>query len=58
MQDCRLDPPEADEFIPRCPVCGRECDTLYLASDREVFGCDRCVSLVDAYEYLYEKQSD
>ena len=55
MRDYRLDPPEAEEFIPRCPVCGLECDTLYLNSDREVFGCDGCISLVDAYEYLYEE---
>ncbi len=55
MRDYRLDPPEAEEFIPRCPVCGLECDTLYLNSDREVFGCDRCISLVDAYEFLYEE---
>ena len=55
MRDYRLDPPEAEEFIPHCPVCGRECDTLYLDSDRDVFGCDRCVSLEDAYEYLYEE---
>jgi hypothetical protein len=55
MQDCRLDPPKADEIIPHCPVCGRECDTLYLAGDREVSGCDRCITLIDAYEYLYEE---
>ena len=55
MRDYRLDPPEAEEYIPRCPVCGLECDTLYLDSDREVFGCERCVALCDAYEYLYEK---
>ena len=55
LPDCRPDRPEADDFIPRCPVCGRECDTLYLDSDREVFGCDRCVTLMDACEYLYEE---
>lgn len=55
MRDYRLDPAEAEEFIPRCPACGKECDTIYLDSDRDVFGCDRCVSLEDAYEYLYEE---
>ena len=52
LPDYRPDPPDADEFIPRCPVCGRECDTLCLDSNREVFGCDLCVTLIDAYEYL------
>ena len=55
LPDCQPDRPEADDFIPRCPVCGRECDTLYLDSNREVSGCDRCVTLIDAYEYLYEE---
>ena len=52
MRDYRLEPPETEEFIPRCPVCGRECDTLYLDKENEVFGCEQCITLCDAYEYL------
>ncbi len=52
MKDYRLDPPNGGEFIPRCPICGRECDTLYLDENREVFGCEQCITLCDAYEYL------
>ena len=52
MRDYRLDAQEAEEFIPRCPVCSRECDTLYLDKDNEVFGCEQCITLCDAYEYL------
>ena len=55
MRDYRLDPTEAEEFIPRCPVCGLECDTLYLDKDHEVFGCEQCIEMQDAYEYLYEE---
>ena len=55
LPDYRPDPPDADEFVPHCPACGRECDTLYLDSGREVSGCDRCVTLIDACEYLYEE---
>ena len=54
LPDYRLEPPEAEEFILRCPVCGKECDTVYLDLDGEVAGCDRCITLKDAYEYLYE----
>ena len=55
MRDYRLDPPEAEEFIPRCPACGRECDTLYIDAREEVAGCEICIRLEDAYEYLYEE---
>ena len=51
-----LEPPAAKEYIPICPVCGKECDTVYLDSDRDVAGCDRCISPEDAYEYLYEEE--
>ncbi|MBO7524241.1 MAG: hypothetical protein J6T79_01905 [Verrucomicrobia bacterium] len=52
LPDYRLDPPQADEFIPHCPVCGRECDTLYIDARGEVAGCEICIRLEDAYEYL------
>ena len=55
MTDSRLEPAEREEFIPVCPICGRECDTLYLDKDRDVAGCDRCITLKDAYEYLSEE---
>ena len=39
----------------RCPACGRECDTLYIDARGEVAGCEICIHLEDAYEYLYEE---
>ena len=58
MRDYRLDPPEAEEFIPRCPVCGLECDTLYLDKDHEVFGCEQCIEMQDAYEFLCDEEEE
>lgn len=55
MEDHMLEPPTWDDFIPICPVCGKECDTVYLDMDRDIAGCDCCINLVDAYEYLYEE---
>ena len=46
------------EFIPVCPVCGKECDTVYLDYEGEVAGCDRCIFMEDAYVYLYEEEED
>ena len=37
-----------------CPVCGKECDTVYLDFEGEVAGCDRCIFMEDAYVYLYD----
>lgn len=38
------------EVSPRCPVCGRECDSFYKDGDGDVIGCEWCVSIVDAWE--------
>jgi hypothetical protein len=36
---------------PRCPVCGRECDTIYKNTiDNEIVGCDECISREDPWE--------
>ena len=56
IPDYRLEPPKVKEFIPACPICGKECDTVYLDTDEEVVGCDQCISLADAYDYLYEEE--
>lgn len=37
-----------------CPVCGMECETLYLGLNKEVVGCDECISTVPAEEYFEE----
>lgn len=38
-------PPDEPAF-PRCPVCGAECETVYLIRtadhDTEIIGCDMC----------------
>jgi hypothetical protein len=40
------------EKFPRCPICGKEADTIYKAKDDEIFGCDRCIKTVDAWEVV------
>ncbi len=55
MTDYRLEPPIPDDYIPVCPVCGEECDTVYVDLYDDVVGCDRCINMEDAYEYLYEE---
>ena len=45
----RLEPPEKEYDPPVCPVCGKECDTVY-KRDGEILGCDVCVRSYDAWE--------
>lgn len=36
--------PDGAEKILHCPVCGDECETLYVRRiDNEVVGCDQCL---------------
>ncbi len=43
-----LEPPEAP--VPRCPVCGEECHTMYRGIYGDISGCDGCVEALDAWE--------
>ena len=35
---------------PHCPVCGEECETIYLDRYGAYVGCDVCVETKDAWE--------
>ena len=35
---------------PRCPVCDKECETIYKDRSGDIFGCDRCVTAVDVWD--------
>lgn len=37
---------------PMCPICGKECETVYYFRD-ELLGCDNCITSVEA-EYVDE----
>ena len=36
------------EQIPKCPICGQECDSFY-KHGTEILGCDNCIRKVDSY---------
>ena len=58
MVDYNLDPPVPDDYIPYCPVCGEECDTVYVDLYDDVIGCDQCIEMHDAYEFLYDEEEE
>lgn len=47
-------PPEKIE--PICPVCGFDCYQIFTRMG-QVIGCENCVSVEDAYEWM-EEQSE
>lgn len=50
--DSRMEPPEPPQ--PICPVCGAQCDIIIKNINGEVIGCDECLTVQDAWEYLEE----
>ena len=46
--------PEAPVY--HCPVCGAECEELYVDSEYDVVGCPECVKTVDAADKLDEEE--
>ena len=47
------DPPvEPDPIEPHCPICGASCDTFHINKDREIVGCEECLSAVDAWKWV------
>jgi len=40
--------PEAE--APRCPSCGKMCDTVRKRADGSIAGCDECLRPYDAWE--------
>ena len=46
-------PEPVEEPVPVCPVCGAECEKLYMIGN-DVVGCDECMWEQDAYEYMEE----
>lgn len=41
-------PPEDPDY-PCCPICGKECETIYKI-DNEIVGCDQCMTTRNAWE--------
>jgi hypothetical protein len=44
------------EPMPVCPVCGKECNSIFLDTNREAFGCEHCVKEEDSYEWLEQEK--
>ena len=36
--------------IPKCPICGEECEDFYRNGFETVIGCENCIEKVESYE--------
>ena len=48
-----LDPPEHP--LPRCPICGEECSSVFIDVMGKLGGCDYCLAEYDSEGYLLEE---
>lgn len=53
---CTGYPDDKEPETPICPNCGEEADTFYISADKEVLGCDNCISRRDAWEFVEEDE--
>ena len=68
MQDLPDDPrirdaemngmPPYDDPDSLCPICGKECETIYTDKFGDVVGCDECITLWEADEWYDEHKEE
>ena len=54
VRDYPTPPPEPP--IPTCPVCGQECDVIYVDIYDTAVGCDMCIEAKDSYYWRDENE--
>lgn len=51
IRDAELNGIDAPDPV-KCPVCGEECDTIYVNKDsHDALGCRKCIHFMDAYDW-------
>ena len=41
-----------------CPICGDECETFFVSLDDEVLGCENCVKVEDACNWMDDHKEE
>lgn len=42
--------PDEPKKWPHCPICGEECDTVYLFQGSDIVGCENCMTTESAWK--------
>ena len=45
-----------DDDPVECPICGNDCDTIYLDKSGVVCGCENCMTKQDAWDWREEEK--
>lgn len=57
--DPRIRETEQNGYPPydtvQCPCCGEECEEIYADQYGNVFGCNKCILIQDAWEWKEEQ---
>ena len=51
-------PPFEEMPDPVCPFCGKNCGEFYLNRAGEVVGCEECIQLANAYDWMIEHKEE
>lgn len=43
--------PNGEPEYPHCPVCGRECETVFMDENDVIFACDNCCKKRSAWNH-------
>ena len=41
--------PHGEPNYPHCPICGSECEEIYMNEDGDIFACDECLKTKSAW---------
>ena len=50
MERTGMPPWEQKDSRYYCPMCGSECETVYIDEDDQIIGCDCCIRAKDVYD--------
>ena len=50
--------PPYDDPEVHCPLCGKECDTIYKDKFGQECGCENCIVIEDAWDWAEEHKEE
>ena len=51
-------PPYDDGPDPVCPICGKECEMIYMDQNGTEVGCEHCIRTTDAWIWQDEHKEE
>lgn len=58
IREAENDGIEGPDIVPECPICGEECEMIYLDRDGNEVGCEHCIQSTDAWQWIWDHMED